>query len=74
MPMMVTSFVLGLNYSLGGGISDSSETCPKEAGGNNISVYDKNGAGDACNQANTLQKVADGLVKVTTSHKEKTSP
>ena len=32
------------------------------------------GRGGACNQVHILQKFATGLVKVTTSHKEQTSP
>ena len=44
---------------------------PKESGGNNISVYDQGGEEVP---AHILQKFVAGLLKVTTSHKEQTSP
>ena len=46
----------------------------KEAGGNYISVSDKGEGGVVYGHAHILQKFAAGLLKVTTSHEEQTSP
>ena len=66
MQITMTTFVLSLTTARGCRISASSEILPKEERG--ISGYDK-GEGEV-----HFTKFAAGLLKVTLSHKEQTSP
>ena len=62
------------DYSPGGSISESSEKLLQRGRGK-VSVYVILVEGGApCSEAGVLQNVPAGLVKVTASHEEQTSP
>ena len=54
--------------------ADVCEMLPQRGRGKSVSMCDTGEGGGARSHAHILQKLVAGLVRVTTSHKEQTSP